>query len=205
VLGEYNNTFKLNSAVFMMITYNDLYEALRKERYSEQLQPLMKDFVKDVAVYVKEREAFSINSKGIFSDENQKNKKQLENALSIFKELILRRKKKLLDLAFISAETGISKRDFDNMLSFERETFEKIMKAINEGDKAIEKLLSGSEVSEQNNSQKNKLIMFKQDTDEFLDLEGNKLGPFKKGDIVNIPQEIANILIVDNKADPIDE
>ena len=188
-----------------MITYNDLYEALRKERYSEQLQPLMKDFVKDVAVYVKEREAFSVSSKGIFSDENQKNKKQLENALSIFKELILRRKKKLLDLAFISAETGISKRDFDNMLSFERETFEKIMKAINEGDKAIEKLLSGGEIGEQSSAAKNKLIMFKQDTEEFLDLEGNKLGPFKKGDIVNIPQEIANILIVDNKADPIEE
>ena len=49
------------------------------------------------------------------------------------------------------------------------------------------------------------MIIFKQDIDEFLDLEGNKLGPFKKGDIVNIPQEIANILIVDNKADPVDE
>lgn len=188
-----------------MITYNDLYEALRKERYSEQLQPLMKDFVKEVASYLKERESFTGNSKALFSEENQKNKKQLENAVSIFKELVLRRKKKLLDLAFISAETGISKRDFDNMLSFERETFEKIMKAINEGDKAIEKLLSGGEGGEESTSQKNKFIMFKQDANEFLDLEGNKLGPFKKGDIVNIPQEIANILIVDNKADPIEE
>jgi DNA replication initiation complex subunit (GINS family) len=187
-----------------MITYNDLYEALRKERYSEQLQPLLKDFVKEVASYIKERESFSTNTKDLFSEDNQKNKKQLENAISIFKELILRRKKKLLDLAFISAETGISKRDFDNMLSFERETFEKIMKAINEGDKTIEKFLSGTE-NEESSSQKNKFIMFKQDADEFLDLEGNKLGPFKKGDIVNIPQEIANILIVDNKADPIDE
>ena len=39
-----------------MITYNDLYEALRKERYGEQLQPLLKDFVKEVANYLKERE-----------------------------------------------------------------------------------------------------------------------------------------------------
>ena len=187
-----------------MITYNDLYEALRKERYSEQLQPLLKDFVREVAGYIKEREGFAANSKGIFSDENQKNKKQLENAVSIFKELILRRKKKLLDLAFISAETGISKRDFDNMLVFERETFEKIMKAINEGDKTVEKIISGGEGGE-TNSQKNRLIMFKQDTEEFLDLEGNKLGPFKKSDIINISQEIANILIVDNKADPIEE
>jgi len=191
-----------------MITYNDLYEALRKERYSEQLQPLMKDFVKEVASYIKEKENVigigSGSGNGLFSDETLKNKKQLENAVSIFKELVLRRKKKLLDLAFVSAETGISKRDFDNMLGFEKETFEKIMRAVNEGDKVLEHLLNNGQ-EEQVNTEKNKLIMFKQDADEFLDLEGNKLGPFKKGDIVNIPQEIANILIVDNKADPIEE
>jgi DNA replication initiation complex subunit (GINS family) len=188
-----------------MITYNDLYEALRKERYSEQLQPLLKDFIKEVAGYINEKEALnSSNGKNgsLFSEEGNKSKKQLENAISMFKELLLRRKKKLLDLAFVSAETGISKRDFENMLLPEKETFEKIMKAINEGDKEIEKTLSGEEKSE---GTKNKLIIFKQDTEDFLDFEGNKVGPFKKGDIVNLPMEIANILIVDNKADPIEE
>jgi DNA replication initiation complex subunit (GINS family) len=188
----------------MTIVYNDIYESLRKERYSEQLQPLNKDFVKEVAAYLRDREEAISKEKDIFSSELQKNKKHLENAVAIFKELMLRRKKKLLDLAFVSAETGISKRDFENMLGFEKETFERIMKAINEGDKVMEKVLNGSEETS-NENQKNKLILFKTDAEEFLDLEGNKLGPFKKGDIVNIPQEIANILIVDNKADPVDE
>jgi DNA replication initiation complex subunit (GINS family) len=185
-----------------MITYNDIYEALRKERYSEQLQPLLKDFVKEVADYLKDREVIIGQNKDLFSEDLQKNKKQLENAVSIFKELMLRRKKKLLELAFVSAETGISKRDFENMLPFEKEVFEGIMKSINDGDKKMEKILSGGE---EESREKNRLIIFKQDVEEFLDLEGNKLGPFKKGDIVNISQEIANILIVDNKADPVDE
>lgn len=185
-----------------MITYNDLYEALRKERYSEQLQPLLKNFIKEVAAYLKDKEEVVGKEVDIFSDVTKKAKKQLENAVSIFKELMLRRKKKLLDLTFVSAETGISKRDFDNMLNFEKATFDKIMKAINEGDKEVEKLLSGRKSEE---IEKNKMVVFKQNTDEFLDLEGNKLGPFKEGEIVNIPQEIANILIVDNKADPVDE
>ena len=43
------------------------------------------------------------------------------------------------------------------------------------------------------------------DTDEFLDLDGNKVGPFKKGDVANLSEEIANILIVDKKAEAIDE
>ena len=187
-----------------MITYNDLYDALRKERYSEQLQPLAKDFVKEVAAYIKDRESSITQEKNMFSDDLLKNKKHLENSISIYKELTLRRKKKLLDLAFVSAETGISKRDFENMLLTEKETFEKIMKAINEGDKKMEKTLHGAD-EESGGGPKNKLIIFKLDTEEFLDLEGNKLGPFKKGDITNIAQEIANILIVDNKADPVDE
>ena len=40
-----------------------------------------------------------------------------------------------------------------------------------------------------------------QDTEEFVGLDGDKLGPFKKGDVVNLPTEIANILIVDSKAE----
>jgi len=185
-----------------MITYNDLYEALRKERYSEQLQPLMKGFIKEVAEYIKDRED-SISGDDLFSEEVQKSKRQLENSVSIFKELMLRRKKKLLELAFVSAETGISKRDFENMLAFEKEVFEKIMKALNEGDKEVENMLNGGK--DGGVVEKNKMIMFKDDTEEFLDLDGNKIGPFGKGDIVNISQEIANILIVDGKADPVDE
>ena len=38
-----------------------------------------------------------------------------------------------------------------------------------------------------------------------IDLEGNKLGPFKKGDVANIAEEIANILIVDKKAESVED
>ena len=38
-----------------MITYNDLYEAARKERYSEQLQQLSKNFILEIAEYLKEK------------------------------------------------------------------------------------------------------------------------------------------------------
>ncbi len=186
-----------------MITYNDLYEALRKERYSEQLQPLIKDFVKEVSNYVKDKKKTVSEETDLFSPNTQKSKKQLENAIAIFKELMLRRKRKILDLSFVSTETGVSKRDFENMLPFEKEMFEKIIKALNDSDKEMEKSLHSGDTDEL--SEKNKLIIFKENTEEFLDLEGNKIGPFKSGDIVNLPGEIANILIVDNKADAVEE
>ncbi len=186
-----------------MITYNDIYESLRKERYSEQLQPLGKNFVSEVAGYLKEKKAISEKSGDLFSDAISKTKKQFENAISMFKELMLRRKKKLLTLAFVATETGISKRDYENMLPFEKDVFETIMKSLEDGDKRVANLLSGQ--SEQREEKKNRLISFLQDTDEFLGLDGDKLGPFKKGDVVNLPSEIANILIVDSKAEYINE
>lgn len=186
-----------------MITYNELYEALRKERYSEQLQPIPKRFIIEVAAYLNDKKEIANKDNDEFSENILKTKKQFENSISIFKELILRRKKKILDLAFIAAETGISKRDFENMLLFEKESFEDIMKALEKSDKKINESLKGIESDEKSNL--NKMIVFIEDTDAFLDLEGNDIGPFKKGDVANIPQEIAYILINDKKAESIDE
>ena len=185
-----------------MITYNDIYETLRKERYSEQLQQIPKNFVQEVSAYLKDKKAITEKSGDIFSETITKTKKQFENAVSIFRELMLRRKKKLLDLAFVAAETGISKRDYENMLSFEKEVFDKIMKSLEEGDKNMAKILNGQSKEAK---RKNKFVVFLQDTEEFLGLEGEKLGPFKKGEISNLPTEIANILLIDNKVELVEE
>ena len=183
-----------------MITYNDLYESLRKERYNEQLQQLPKNFVFEVAEYFNEKKKIANKDEDLFSDTIIKTKKQFENAIGIFKELLLRRKKKILNLAFVAAETGISKRDFENMLSFEREMFEKIMESMEETEKKINAILNGKK-----EKKKHKMMLVLKDIGEFIDLEGNPLGPFKKGQIVNLPIEIANILEQDNKVEAIDD
>ena len=104
-----------------MITYNDIYEAARKERYSEQLQQIPKNFVSEFSKYLKEKKEVASKEEEDFSDTAIKTKKQLENATTLFKELIIRRRKKILNLVLIAAETGISKQDFENMLAIEKE------------------------------------------------------------------------------------
>lgn len=187
--------------MFFMITYSDLYEATRKERYSDQLQPLLKNFVTEVAGYLKEKKELASKEDNIFSDMIAKTKKQLENAVTLFRELMTRRRKKILNLVLIAAETGISKQDFDNMLSFEKSLFEALMKNMESSDKKLNELLSGKK---EGNS-KNELVIFKKDVGEFLDLEGEKIGPFEKGQIANISKEIAKILIDDDKAEVIEK
>lgn len=178
-----------------MITYNDLYEASRKERYSEQLQSLPKNFIQEVADYLKDKKEIASKEDDSFSDIIVKTKKQLENAITIFKELMLRRKKKLLNLVLIAAETGISKQDFDNMLGFEKELFEEMMKCIDVNEKEVSGVLNGKKEEEQ----KNDLVCFKQDVEEFVGLDGGKMGPYEKGQLANLPKEIVKILVEDGK------
>jgi len=181
-----------------MITYNDIYEAARKERYSEKLQPLPKNFVKEVANYLDEKKQVALKKDDEFSDVIMKTKKQLENALISFKEIIRRRRKKILTLVLIAAETGISKQDFDNMFEIEKELFENLMKNIESSDKQLSEILNGIKQIKEN---KNLMIVFKQDVDEFVGLNGEKMGGFEKGQIANIPKEIAQILIEGGQAE----
>jgi DNA replication initiation complex subunit (GINS family) len=183
-----------------MITYNDIYEAARKERYSEQLQQLPKNFVNEVADYLKEKKDIASKESDAFSDVIIKTKKQLENAMAFFKELIRRRKEKILKLVLIAAETGISKQDFENMLPFEQILFEDLMKSIDASDKKLNDILSGNK-----EEQKNQLVIFKEYVEEFVGLNGEKMGAYEKGQIANIPKEIAKILIDSGKAEIVGE
>jgi len=185
-----------------MITYNDLYEALRKERYGENLQILPKNFIKEVSEYFDEKKKFSNKEDDFFSDISIKSKKKLENAISIFKELMLRRRKKILNLAFVASETGISKKDFENLLAFEKELFEEVVKTLERADKNLNDSMS---FKNGNGESKYKLVRFMDNVEEFLGLDGEAIGPFQKGEVANLDKEIVNILSQDNKVEVIDE
>ena len=59
-----------------MITYNDLYEILRKEKYSETLQPLQQNFIQEFSEYINDKTA-SQKPNDPFS-QDAKSKKQLD-------------------------------------------------------------------------------------------------------------------------------
>lgn len=183
-----------------MITYNDIYEALRKERYSEQLQPMTKKFLKDVAEYFQEKKESSTDN-NLLSESVMKSKKQFENAITMFKELMLRRKKKILNLVFIAAETGLTKRDSENMLQFEKTLFESLITSMEISDRELAQSMKNEEIIE---TKKNSIILFKERVEEFLDLEGNKTGPFNSGEIASMNPDIAKILISSGKAENVE-
>jgi len=116
---------------------------------------------------------------------------------------MLRRKKKLLNLVFVAAETGIMKRDYDNMVSFEKEVFEKLVAAVEEGDKELSKILMSGKVSSARG--KNRMIMFSQDVEQFVDMAGSPVGPFTSGELANLDLKVSDILVSSGKAAYVDE
>ncbi len=184
-----------------MIAYEEIYNLLRKEKYSEPLQEIPKNFLNEVANYLKEKRGIVAKESDMFSDVIAKTKKQLDNSISVIKELMLRRKKKILNLAFVAAETGISKKDFENLLPHEKALFEAVVEHLEGVDKSIHNALNGL----QGDMPQNKIVKFNVDVSSFLDEEGNSLGPYKKGDIVSLPEKISRILVGDNKAEIIYE
>jgi len=180
-----------------MITYSDLYEIWRKEKYNEKLQKLTKDFIEEAEEYFKEKkESTKRNEDSIFSEETAKSKKQLENAANIIREIIILRERKILNLGLIAAKTGINKKEIENMLEHEKELFSIVASHIETIDEKIKLLVQGKKEEEK----RNKLIRFSQEIPELLDSESKILGPFKKGDVANLPKEIADILIESKQA-----
>ncbi len=185
-----------------MLTYQDLFEIVRKEKYSEVLQPLPKQFHLEFIEYIQSKKDNTAPETDLFMDATLKSKKQLENSLALFKELILRRKRKLLNLVFVAAETGILKKDFENMLPFEQSLFEKLVKAFEEGERELAQVLNGKREVVQN---KHALILFTQNIEPFVDMSGNSVGPFAVGQLANLEKDVSQILVSSGKANFVDE
>ena len=184
-----------------MLTFSDIYEAMRKEKYSENLQMLPKKFLGEASDYFAEKKEFLSKESDLFSDMAIKNKKKLDNAVSSFRDLLRIRKKKILNLAFVASEVGISKKDFENLLAFEKDLFEEVVKSLERAEKNRGDDMNGSS----KNEMKNRLVRFLEEVSEFLDFEGNEVGPFEKGEVANLGGDIVEILEKDKRVEVIEE
>jgi len=187
-----------------MLSYNDLFEYLRKEKYGEQLQKLPSDFVSDFSDFLTETRKNFSSSEDLFSEDSLKAKKQHENSMAIFKELMLKRKKKILNLVFIAAETGIMKKDFEDMIYFEKDLFENLVDKVSSADKELTKLMNGNgKKIKSSKKTSGKKVRMLDKVEEFVGLDGKAVGPFEKEAVAELDSQVAEILIGSGKAEEI--
>lgn len=190
------------------ITYDTIYEKLRLEKVHPELQELDKNFLKDLAEYIKEKKDI-LNSQeqkdNVFAKiEIEKTKKQLRSINRILKELYEKRENKIIELALIASRTKQENIQWDTLLPEEKLLFETLVKDLNKFREDI--LINTQENNKPKDintsiEEKNKLVRFLHPLPKFVGTDLQIYGPFEEQDIANIPEEIAEILIKNQRAE----
>jgi DNA replication initiation complex subunit (GINS family) len=116
------------------ITYDTLFELLRREKNREELQPLQESFFSDVVGYLREKELIlrKTDEDNVFSaGEREKTRTQLENVRKIIKELYDRRERKIVEMAIFKSRTNSSLINTKSLLTEERLLFESLIAELN--------------------------------------------------------------------------
>lgn len=205
------------------ITYNTLFELLRRERTRHELQGLDVAFYDDVVSYLKDKSSIK-NTQSSSGDSmflHEENQRQLENARRIIKHIYDKRERKIVQLAMdASAQmTSDGKKlviDKSALLEVERKYFDELMRIMEKYRKAVLfNTLLTKEIDLPEETQhlahelkkeefSSKLVRFLAQVPQFIGPEMQVYGPFEKEDIASLPKKVADILVNKEKAEAID-
>lgn len=210
------------------ITYEILFEILKREKDMADLQKLEPNFFNNFIDYLKEKNNMMEKEESLFFyEEKKKIEKQIENARRMIKEIYERREKKILNIALIKSMTKSNIIDTSSLLGNEKMLLEEIENILNYfRDKVIYNVIKGrhipelliaesknvedkvkKEVAESNKGKENrkdtKLVRFLYSVPKFVGKELEEYGPFEEEDVANLPVEIADLLIFKGRVEEI--
>lgn len=205
-----------------IITYSKIREIQRMEKGKNVFYPLPKNFVEQIQTYIKEKKELLEKNKdknNTFSqDLYNRVEYEIKNALRAIIAIFQTRQNKILKKAFLSSKTSLKIDDLGNLLDFEKEFYEKVFEMLtNYKQECIINLLEGKKpvfISVKEKSFKSKkefpnkenqgtLIRMLENIPKFIGEKEEILGPFKKGDIVNIDEKLSSFLIKQQKAEKV--
>ena len=206
----------------VVITYETLYELLRREKQRPELQSLPNSFYQDVKVYLTEKEKIFQTQKtkeSIFASESQKTEKTIQNTHKILKELYERRESKILQLA-ISASRINSPQDTNMLLEQEKDLYKEVKLILDSARKELlislitAKTFKEEEIKEKNEpkdikrqDENPKLLTRKiriiQPVPQFMGDDEKIYGPFLNEETAELPLKIAELLIEKKRAEQV--
>jgi len=179
------------------ITFETLFEMLRRERSREELQELSATFYADVSAYFQSKQALA---------DDKKAQVQLENAKKLLRELYEKRERKILQMALSKSRTGSDITDPERLLSEEKELFDEIRAICDKSrSKVLKKALKAEIVVEKKEKPVNTMVRFVSPVPKFVGKQLEAYGPFDAEDVVSLPTEIAEVLVNKGRAKYMEE
>lgn len=191
-----------------VITYEILYELLRKEKYSAELMETDKEFYIKAVRYLQEKQKLVDAQKGkdsIFAAEVIKTQRQLDNAGKIIQDFYEKREGKILQLAI--GTSRIKRKDPPaNMLPEEKKMFFELFDVLKRYRSGIlDNMLTGKKPHVEDIAPKDikgdiregthKIIRFTNPVPQFVAEDLKTYGPFEKEDVATIPPRAAGVII----------
>jgi len=206
------------------ITYETLFELMRREKMREELQDLPPDFFDDILEYLVEKQKIFDEAKhktDIFSSqEREKTFSQIKNVHKILRELYERREFKIVLMAINKARTGSRIINTAHMLKEEILLFERMVSELSifrtgllenllamqrpsliehELKTAIQEMPEPSQEPPKEEPKQElpttKKVKILEDIPKFIGPELESYGPYTKEQILDMPQEIAKLLV----------
>lgn len=186
-----------------LITYETI-RAVHRDEKGEVLQPLPENFYQAVKNWL----AHKNKSKDTFS------LLEIENAKKLLEDIISRREKKIVLSALRTVRgelppkhlTDSEQRFFDNMV-VALQQFRNLIKeeTMSFDDVVVEKLEEAKKIMNEMTPEikvdGKKMLKILDDVPMFVGSDMQKYGPFKKGDLVSLPEDVMGLLVGRNIAE----
>jgi len=169
------------------ITFEFIRKIQREEMVEPRLSKIPEDFYQKAKNYLEQKRNIAEKKKDKLASLEVKNVERL------LEDIFNRRETKLFSHAIITVRTDISPQ---NLIEDEKEFFESAVDMLNtQRERVLNLLFKKTKLK-----QEFKKIKFNEDIEEFVGVDLKKYGPFKKGDVADIPNDNANLLIKMKKA-----
>ncbi|RLJ09813.1 MAG: hypothetical protein DRP15_02310 [Candidatus Aenigmatarchaeota archaeon] len=159
-----------------MLTFEMIRKFAHEEKTSSKLVELPKDFFKEVKDYLERKSQVERSKEDLW---------ELESARMVLNDLLEMREKKILIAAFYYVKSGVKP---ENLIGAEKEFFKKVVESIKE--------LREKRKEEMSDEKKNlTTVAFLESLPAFVGTDMKTYGPFNKGDIATLPEDVAELLL----------
>jgi len=169
-----------------MLSYEALRKMVNEEKTNQKMIELPDGFFEEVTTYLENKRRMS---------ETKEDSWEYDSAKRLLQDLLDKRESKIVNLALFHIRSGA---DPGKLGKEEREFFDYIVSGIRSFRKNMKESVEGE-------MEPMLTIGFLADAPEFVGMDERNYGPFRKGDVVNIPKDNANLFVTKGLARPIQQ